>query len=152
MASVFCFTLCVAISLLWVRSYWWQDEIFRRSPNARLELSSWQGGVQYLQIPGDVSPDGPLRFHSTPHSNLPVGGIAEYRPQVAAMGFLWGDEKYSFLRAKIPYWFVVLFSAIIAIALKPPPRDRISLFECISLTTFAAILAASADWLARHQG
>jgi hypothetical protein len=41
---------------------------------------------------------------------------------------------------------------VAAIALKPSPRYRFSLFDCLALTTFAAMLAGLVAWLARLRG
>jgi hypothetical protein len=72
-------------------------------------------------------------------------------PEPKFLGFGWGGMFPYQSGGMAPHWLFTTLSASAAIALRPPPRYRFSLFDLFTLTTFAAILASSVAWLGRFR-
>ncbi len=153
--SAFCFTLSVALSLLWVRSYWWADSLIFCNRKGLLELSSFDGRIHFYLSPGEFPPDtAPLRLLSATVEDIQRRGdelrkLGLQMPEPRVLGFGWGGMFKRQYGGMAPFWFLVAIAASAAIALKPSPRYRFSLFDFLALTTFAALVAASVACLVR---
>jgi hypothetical protein len=153
-------TLCVAFVLLWVRSYWWHDAVYRNSRHGSWIVGSFLGQVEYMMSHRETSGvDLPIRLSRRTAEDyrrilaaaMQIPGVMSPTLKFQAWGFEWFDPAVWF-KFKVPYWFLVLATVVAGIALKPKPRFRFSLFDCLAATTFAALLAGLVAWLVRLQG
>jgi hypothetical protein len=156
-ASVFCLTLAVATVILWARSYFWADEITYVN-RTFTELRSYCGRIEsytvQLTSPLDVTT---LHWHCRSAKNIRL--IADENrkrgtPVLESMllGFGWGSVRKGQTGVMVPHWVFVAGMMAAALALKPKPRYRFSLFDCLATTTFAALLAGVVSWFVRLRG
>jgi O-antigen ligase len=95
-------------------------------------------------------PDQPIRLNSKPTKQ------AELQLQLPSEGEFLGFRSFaepvgvSFVGIA-PYWCFAATAFVAAIALKPAPRLQFSLFDCLTLTTFTALLAMLVAWLVQQQ-
>lgn len=158
-ASVFCFTLCVAFLLLWLRSYWRHDALFQHSLDRQWQLTSWEGIADYWSTPVEF-----FHFDPGPPEPLTLSSQAagEYRQRMAQLrrrrrgpstmppAFYFSSIQ-GMTSARAPFWLLAGTTAFAAIVLKPKPRYRFSLFDFLVLTTFGAVMAALVAGLVRIQ-
>ncbi len=146
-ASVGCFTLCVALVLLWVRSYWKRDSV--SDPRGGWSACSWRGTIEFLYYSG-IGSEGSFRYESISPRDFGrhvQGLVPLIKPQYSRFGFGYenfGNEAMAVegVVVQVPCWFLVVMTAAASVALKPKPRYRFSLLDFLALTTFAAMLAA----------
>jgi hypothetical protein len=147
-ASVFCFTLCVGFVLLWVRSYWWADWVVpaRGSP---FWVCSTKGGIIFCSgpMPNEGLSMQTMRVEDW-EDELSIHLAMTYPPN-ETLGFWRGKWARVYTIERMPDWFFTVATAVLAIAMKPSPRYRFSLFDVLALTTFAALLAGLVAWLVR---
>jgi hypothetical protein len=152
-ASVGCCTLCVALVLLWARSYWKRDSV--RDPPGNWEACSWRGTVEFLSC--NIGGEGSFRYESmSPRDfgrHLPEL-VPLTKPEYSRFGFGYenlGNEDMAVegVIIQVPHWFLVMTTAAASVALKPSPRHRFSLFDFLTLATFVAMLVAFVAWLVR---
>lgn len=156
-ASVFCLTLCVAFVLLWVRSYWRCDVIVSHPDGFWRRWRSWEGGMEFRQAPSDNIDHPRWSILQIPASEwgprrVITHGMETLANEPETFGFGWGGSNPDHLRVLAPHWLFAVLTTACAVALKPKPRYRFSLVDCLALTTFVAILVALVAWLVRLRG
>ncbi|TWU30264.1 hypothetical protein Pla144_10500 [Bythopirellula polymerisocia] len=158
-AACFSLGLCAFLGVVGVRSYDYYGALYGRfSPSRQWVLSSWEGrilvGWNIIPSPGVVSQsvdiisnrvgflEGgfvPAKTH-TDHTRFVFGRIPLLLdPPKFYFGFN-GQLRKLVWKGSIPYWFLCLATAMLAILLKPKPRLRYSLRELFVITTIVAFM------------
>ncbi|QEG34838.1 hypothetical protein Pr1d_21230 [Bythopirellula goksoeyrii] len=165
--SCFCIVLCVLFTALWVRSWYYLDTVFE----SRLILSSIQlqrieesiisanrvigygtndrKGWSFVDKVADES-----RWHWT------TTPLRQGNPQIkimpAFLGFQYVNEMKPngtrFRGIRLPIWFLVLSTGLIAAAIRPIPRWQFGLRELFVLSTIAAFILGPLGILMRYLG
>ena len=119
--------LCVALIALWVRSYWWTDEISGSLPTSRLfQASSINGGLA-IQVPDRWSKRYPWNHRSTSRMKRSAfRSSGEFR--LVPYG-IW-----------LPHWFLVLTAGAGTGAPWIPWSSRFSLRTLLLATTLVALV------------
>jgi hypothetical protein len=106
--SAACGVVCLLLIVLWVRSYWWNDVVFRLDPaNKVTTLGSSYGAAYFARmvltpLPGDLPPRTPhgWKISSTEANELQKKFAWEFTPGKVIVMF--------------PYWIPVVTFAILA--------------------------------------
>ena len=139
--TAFCGLLCVLLIALWVRSYYWVDQVFvpvTRSAYVILWSMPNAFGIGFA----DDTPNIALRKLSVPTIDW-LAGTAD------GTGIPWnGYMKFSISvdRVMVPYWFGVLLSATLPIV---PWIRRFSLRTLLIATTLVAAVLGTIVWFSR---
>jgi hypothetical protein len=129
--SVMCGIACVLLIALWVRSYWWMDEITYVHSPAKIIVVVSVEGLNGVRI-------GPWQFTGAPRSMIQ----SYWKPRV-----VYDDNSFLGFRFKatpttktaaVPYWFSVLLFGSLAVA--PWFRWRFSLRTLLIATTLVAVV------------
>jgi hypothetical protein len=133
--SVAAFTACLLVGALWVRSYWWADEIvLRRSPAALITCQSMQGSMRFVAYPRPLFTGiRKLNFESRP---------------AAALNEKFEPDLYGNLRRVrldrwpliVPHWAWMLATGLLAAG--PWVRWRFSVRGVLVLMAFIAAMFA----------
>ena len=167
-ASVLCFIACLALIGLWVRSYHDADRLHGRFwQRQSFLIASKQGRVTAVAFRWHGAPDwwqwGTHAFAIDDEMSFPVGSVRQYE---AALGFgVMKDPVYMVMRSTfetpegatilisgaaiatlrgsgviVPYWFLVLLSGVLAVALRLERPWRYTTRSLLIAITFVAIL------------
>jgi hypothetical protein len=122
---------CVLISVFWVRSYWWRDQICRSFDDARIwRVISAKGRLQFTGTQMHASEMEPAWLMSS--SRVPTNGAiregALFQPE-------WGRTEYG---PAVPHLFVSLAAGVCAAVLSR--RVRFSLRGLLAAMTLIAVL------------
>jgi hypothetical protein len=134
--SVACGIACLLLIVLWVRSYRWVEAI-------RLMAAPNGGVIQFLSIPGSLAVGV---FKSAKPWSFFQMSASEWRRVMATAPVsqlpspIWGGRLTNSVvdQIFIPYWILVLSSAVIASV--PWLRWRFSLRTLLIVTTLVAIV------------
>ena len=147
-ASIVCLVLCVALMGMWVRSYQSVDELVGHLSSKLVFTVNSRSGrlLVILRTWGDHRPwtIESHRLNDEFPSDFPTegGGIFEH------VGFKI-DFYPSAPTMVLPYWFVVLTSGFLAIAIRIRWPRRYTLRSLFIVTTFLAIVLGMIAWLDR---
>jgi hypothetical protein len=139
--SAFFAVAAVLLSLMWVRSYWVRDMVFRTTRTRDVCVSSRHGGVIWYSRgihvrAGTVSwPEVDWHVVHTDLSKF-IGDKGE--------GFQWQTSSDG-SKGRVPYWIVVSFAGILSFMSWAFPRFslRIALILTTIIALFFAAVAAS---------
>lgn len=144
--SCFCLVLCVLFSMLWVRSHYQYDYLgyMARLPRNQMVLMAAEGSARFQrqrQVVGSTSE--PLWFWSTkPPRTTPLPPPTTGVVNPGLLGFRWyhrtSKDSLS-IEAKLPIWFLVLTTGLIACVVRPKPRWQFGMRELFTLSTVGAI-------------
>lgn len=138
--SVICLVACVMLSGLWVRSFWYRDQIDR----------GWATGCVHCR-----SDYGQLQLYTaknTPPSRVASGWYWKSVPYSRAPSFrrIVASESNNFGfyldRVVIPFWFPVLFSGAVVAANWVRLSTRFSLRALLIVMTLVAIMLGLTAW------
>jgi hypothetical protein len=148
--SCFCLVLCVLFAALWVRSCFRFDFVTQRvrgpvdSPNA-IKFGFGQGIAAYERDRNPSKNAGKVLWRRG-SVTLPVASKTLF------LNFEWVAWTHpngaTYERVRIPIWCFILFTLLLAIAIRPQPRWRFGLRDLFTLTTVAAlVIGPLAFWL-----
>jgi hypothetical protein len=147
--SIVCIVACVALMVMWVRSYYYTDDINTRlGPYHGLEFQSTPGLLNFEQFalgypsiwPGTMSRSQNMGIHYQTFNEVDSMGRIGF-----AGSFSWPRQKWA-----LPYWFLVLASGFLAIGLRAQgPPWRFSLRTFLIATMFLAVVLGMTSWLDR---
>jgi len=134
--SVFFAVACVALCVLWARSYWTFDLIVGPAPGARsFEVYSYSGRVCVANVPPG-SP--PIHHWQLITATVDDSDIYAWKTTNATDAFqLMTFEAY---RIFLPYWSLVLFASACAGLPWFPYASRFSLRTMLLATTLVAVV------------
>jgi hypothetical protein len=130
--SVFCGVACVLLIVLWVRSCWWTDLVFRSDARGVTTLGS-NGGALYLNrstFPGNVG--GSLWSGGSGWNFRPIPAGNRSR---SSFGWQWSEADK---KIKAPCWFLALLFSIFAAV--PWIRWHFRLRTLLIATTLVAMV------------
>jgi hypothetical protein len=125
--------LCIALIVLWVRSYWrWDAFISKRSVKTTFGVISVGGRIAFTSVsdPPQFTTQQVTGFRSEPRSEFP-----DFLPE-AVLGFCFVSTEYATVLT-LPHWFLTLVEAI-AVAVPWLPW-RFSLRTLLIAMTVAGI-------------
>jgi hypothetical protein len=144
-AAWFCFALCVAFLVLWVRSYFYVDWLWTFTENETgYSVSSWSGGIwcskgrPLLDVPLDSR-----RLQWVSHSSAKVQelrGKHNHAINLATFRVYSGAENAI---VQVPHWFLILILGVAAL-IKPKPRLNFSVAELLTAFVVFSVLFAVA--------
>jgi hypothetical protein len=121
--------LAVLLITLWVRSYWYMDEV-RNASSWVTQLASYRGGIHYYRGPTFLSPGDRWLFLVTPHRDIDDDARMTF---ALSLGSLLRGHQWLI----VPYCFLVAVCGVIAAA--PWLRWRFSLRTLLIATTLVAV-------------
>lgn len=133
-AAYLCFTLCVAVSTLWVHSYF-STAIVNGCFSTTTSFSA-------------LSIEGRIVLNCLGERDVPLTWKWEnvfdfsWEAHMSMLGLppdVWGFRLIG-RSITVPHWFQVLLFASLAVSLKPAPRLRISLRELLIIVTIVAVV------------
>jgi hypothetical protein len=144
--SVVCGILCLALIVLWMRSYSWADELTLAS---RLRLTSIYGYIQYMGPFGRYSFEEDWDYLCWRPSSDEIRAVTQTEatmndldPKIKA----WLNQFRGVRRPSIawlgsvPYWIVVCVAATLTVAPWIPWSNRFSLRTLLLATTLVAAM------------
>ena len=141
-ASIVCLVLCVALMGIWVRSYDLRTRLLAttRSINigsvqGRLMLIPSENGEWWWEAVGNHTSDPP----DSAHLSFPPGTSNLF-------GF-YACPSWKKSALIVPYWFLVLTSGSLAMALRMRWPPQFALRSLFIATTFLAIVLGMVAWL-----
>ncbi len=142
--SVFWGIACALLIVLWVRSYTIRDTCFWPGRNHAVQINSLLGHANlYL----DSRPPG-SQFVPFKIEHSPIEGRFKTKFDKNLLGFYFGTNRRD-LRLDIPFWFLVLGSAMIAAVPWFHYRWRFSLRTLLIATTLVAVVLGLVVYAAR---
>jgi hypothetical protein len=138
-ASIVCLVLCVALTGMWVRSYWLVDNILISSGSRSFFIVSGWGKAVYELT--DAS--GQSRFDCTWISRPQPPNHP--RPSLLSFYFQWHFPA----QVGLPYWFVVTVCGLLAMLCRPRWPWRFTLRTLFIAVTFLAVVMGMIAWLDR---
>ena len=124
--SVLCGIVCLLLIVMWVRSYWWADEMEGNiSQSTRFVICSSCGAVELYLSPNETNPVSTI-FTSTAIEDL-KGLILYRRNELAKSGFRFEIFGTGRKVSICPYWFLVLLFAVFAVVPWLPLSPKFSL-------------------------
>ena len=136
--AVACGIACVLLIVLWVRSYSWNDVVWRTSPSGLQTSIGSDEGTTYI-VHGYLP--------STPSEQQTLWGFTSVESSKERLGFQWKSAgRLTFVH--VPYWFLVLISA--AFAAIPWIRWRFNLRTLLIATTLVAVVLGLIVWQVRR--
>jgi hypothetical protein len=140
LAALALLTPSFGVLALWVRSYSCLEILETRINLHAVQISSVKGCIAFALIDQRVA-------IGMSYLNVVAGNAADWRLG-GVLGFAYYED--GLVTALIPpHWFVALFLAALAFALKPKPRLKFSLADLLILMTFSAVLIAGVAGLTR---
>jgi hypothetical protein len=141
---------CVLLVVLWVRSYWWCDQICKDiSPALYTLCYSTEGEIElyWYPDPNEVSKNGTgwQVFHVPGEDWSRLNGYMTALDRVNG-GFPTRNFEFTKHGLKIPIWFLSLVAA--ASAAVPWLSWRYSLRTLLIATTLVAVVLGTIAWLA----
>jgi hypothetical protein len=128
--SVVCGIACVLLIALWVRSYWWVDQILGPVFGKRFAAGSMPGAL----VMG-ISSDRPISWRLGSNHSDEWLRLGDYPSRI------WGMFHFEHFSFVAPYWFLILLTAAIAAApwLRWPKRFSLRTL-LIAMTLVAVVL------------
>jgi hypothetical protein len=135
-ASIVCVVLSVALMVLWVRSYYWSDELLERVTERGVLAYTLEGKLAVSQY-SQNSLEFPDRSKAWVWSSRQRNGTVEYFSSglLDSLGFNWSDYSVT-----IPFWFLVLTTGSLAMAFQLRWPLRFTLRSLFLATTFLAVV------------
>jgi hypothetical protein len=135
----------VLLIMLWVRSYWWTDSIWRYTPTGGTRIDSSYGKiiVKVASVTGKV----PAVVVDTKSVKNTLTTEAAYFRMTFYVGFLFRHNAIGF-DLFVPYWF--LASAFATVATVPWIRCRFTVRTLLIATTLVALVLGLAVYVARQ--
>ena len=136
-ASIVCLVLCVALMGMWVRSYQRYYMLSVVNPISSFRIDSGKGRLSSVFTTRSDSWSVGMETFSysrvTPNPNSALGFYAKFRP---------GQFDFD-----LPYWFLVLLSAIFALSPWIRSSKRVSLRTLLIATTLVAVVLGMIAWV-----
>jgi hypothetical protein len=130
--TALCLAACVLLVALWVRSYRWQDTVYREGNGIYIFISSRPGlfVIEWTHFPTDVTQ---WVFDSDSYLDTPAQRHSQFLPFV-----LYGT-RHADVSIFTPYWLLT-FVVLLFAALPCKPRNwRFSLRTLLIATTLVAL-------------
>jgi hypothetical protein len=139
--SVGCAIACLLLVVLWVRSYWWSDKLWRIDSNARYtSVSSTLGTIQFACMESQAGASQGWNYLQNAHA----------KPSTPRWRYAFGKFEWLFFQGNFvlsfPCWLPILFLA----AAGPAPmwlRWHFSLRTLLIATTLVALVLGLIVWL-----
>jgi RsiW-degrading membrane proteinase PrsW (M82 family) len=153
-ASIVCFASCMALMVMWVRSYYYTDGINTRlGPYHGFEVRSTPGILYFEQFALASASVWPATVTSADNDGLRALDYLRLNylklNSMSRMGFA-GSFSWPRQKWMLPYWFLVLASGLLAIGLRTQsPPWRFSLRTFLITTMFLAVVLGMMSWLDR---
>ena len=149
-SSLVCLTACMGIAALWVRSYFWTDQLCRSHGGTYLGLISWEGTITLGDRPNPPPAIEYLQLVCTPADEWQdaMAGRTNEHPELLGFGY----ERFKLGgggAAFAPHWFFVAVAGGLAAALKPRPRRRFGMRDLLVVMTLVATLVCAVMLLPR---
>jgi hypothetical protein len=138
-ASVVCLALCVALLVMWARSYWWEDDFMSLyTSSCEVVGASLVGRLAVGAISGGAEPPA---FRHTP--------VTDYSSELADLDRSWatfagfGIPKagtFGLHVVMFPYWCAIAVAAACGFATRPHATYRFTLRHLFIATTFLAVV------------
>jgi hypothetical protein len=138
--SVFCSIAGVLLIVLWVRSYWKCDVIYRINPSKAQTTIGSNCGTLYVTT--DIRP---MRFGNATGQDWIIKTLLELPPDRQHL-VLWLHTTEEF-QAGVSHWFIIMPAGALAAA--PWIRWRFSLRTLLIATTLVAVVLGLAVYAAR---
>jgi hypothetical protein len=158
-ASIVCLVLCVALTGMWVRTYYPSQIIFRPSPTQYgFAVASAKGriswSVGYLSKDDDRETienyvDPPQRIDRRPIDRELLLNPRLASGQLASSGFAQNRRGLYATVTMIPYWFLVLAIGSLAMMFQMKMPPQFNLRSLFVVTTFLAVVLGMIAWLDR---
>jgi hypothetical protein len=149
-ASIVCLVLCVALMGMWVRSYYWTDEVYFTPPGA---TTVGGGSIVGRITMGALTRKGTGLEERFYFRHVPIadwrsegGRLDKEFSSVAGFGFL---RETGACVIAVPYWFAVIFVGAFSFAPWSRVKYRFSLRSLFIATTFLAVVLGIIAWLDR---
>jgi hypothetical protein len=142
--SVLCGAACVLLILLWVRSYWWNDSVFKRLGSRELllqmrlgEVGIWVTPTKPSQLPSDDTQWRIGKERPSPAFNYFMIEGSRVIPVTGRFGFRYRSNPQNTV-AWIPFWAITL--PVAGAAGVPWVEGRFSLRALLIATTLVAMV------------
>jgi hypothetical protein len=144
-APIVCLIACLALMGMWVRSYYWSDELLARMTGRDIVIFTLEGRLVAYRYA--INSHG---FDNLKSSWLWIGGPRSAdspgfsKRLIDSLGFLWVQEG-----VMLPYWLLVLTCCFLAMILRMRWPPRFTLRSLFIATTFLAVVLGMIAWLDR---
>jgi hypothetical protein len=131
-SSVICGILCLLMTALWIRSYWWYDSVERNWTRGGYSIASRNGRLSFSKHSLPSGQDFRWRIGYCPE-------VASADWYVTRSGFLW-VRSGAWFRLSLPYWSMALPLASLAVVPWIKWSRRFSIRTLLIVTTLVAVL------------
>jgi len=160
--SVGCAIACVLLIMLWVRSYWWWDQLYTPICLAAYESPSWEGRIISIESASGVlsaawsTGGNPWYWHISyklgdeRYAFSPYGTVQTQGLHKSFLGFAVYREFGINPTIRIPVWFAVLTTAALGYSSWLPWwSKRFSLRTLLIATTLVAVVLGAIVYAAK---
>ena len=149
-ASIVCLVLCVALTGMWVRSYWRDDGLTLGVTDKCGFIAGSMHGIVTLYYVSDIGEEANLSKWYV-GSYLP--GEAFWLPHEEVKSAVAGFRVLSYpnhgIVLAMPHWFLVLLTGTLSAILWTKQQWRFTLRSLFIVTTFLAVVLGMIAWLDR---
>jgi hypothetical protein len=139
--TLFCGIACVLLCVLWVRSYWWREQIEIRQSSLISCAAYANGELVFVTNPVPVTIRGGWSFRRDPASE------AEPPPGESIPAFCFSTQGVFTLA--VPFWFAALSAAVCAALPHVRWSKRFTLTTLLIATTVVAVVLGGIVWAVR---
>jgi len=139
--SAICAITCVVLVALWVRSYWWLDNV-NFSTAGTTVVQSFNGSLAFVYS-REISNPGLTTLSAKKLATL----IKPIELRTKWPDWYFGSNQKT-LTIRLPYWFVTLLPCVLAAV--PWMRWRFTIRTLLIITTLVAALLGLAVWAASN--
>ena len=144
--SATCLIACVLLIVLWVRSYWVWDVVYRRSPNVATDIGASSGTVYFVRLDNLISTGRIYEAHGWEYAG-DKPNPTEVGPKLQFTIDHLATSRIGVVNVHLPYWLVALSSAVLATL--PWLPGRYSLRTLLIATTLVALVLGMIVWSIR---
>ena len=138
--SATCLIACVLLIALWVRSYWWREQLNCQVFNSPIiSLTSRHGHLLFQSFNAQDGRFWRLAWFKFPFSPAERQLWDNLIAQHGRMGFAAAIMSPGFVIA-IPHWFAIFAGGLLAFAVAPWPSWRFSLRTLLIFMTLLAVV------------
>jgi hypothetical protein len=140
--------LAVLLCVLWVRSYWWEDVVYRITPITYVtKIVHRDKTITEITIIG--SNCGRITFRRMNTAQVPQGWTYKVSPSVrltTKRSWFWVTKRDFFFHAGVSHWFVITPVGVLAVAPWLRWPTRFSLRTLLLTTTLIASVLGLVVW------